>query len=86
MLAQLLLKAIPTMSIGTPSCLIVADTSTTDHMVPDCGAFISYKSVHGLLVCMGNNSSAPVLGHGMAIILLNGQCLLIQNVLHVPSL
>ena len=69
---QLLLKAIPTTSNGTPSCLVVADTGATDHMVPDPSAFISYKSVHSLQVRMGNNSFAPVLGHGMAIILLNG--------------
>jgi hypothetical protein len=85
-LVQLLLKAIPTMSNGTPSCLVVADTSATDHMVPDHSAFISYKSVHGLQVRMGNNSFAPILGHGTAIILLNGQRLLIQNVLYVPGL
>jgi hypothetical protein len=47
-LVQLLLKAIPTMSNGTPSCLVVADTGATDHMVPDRSAFISYKSVRGL--------------------------------------
>ena len=55
-------------------------------MVPDCGAFISYKSVHGLRVRMGNNSFAPVLGRGTAIISLNGQHLLIRHVLHVPEL
>ena len=35
---------------------------------------------------MGNNSYAPVLGRGTAIISLNGQRLLIRNVLHVPAL
>ncbi len=35
---------------------------------------------------MGNNSFAPVLGCGMAIISLNGQHLVICNVLHVPEL
>jgi hypothetical protein len=55
-------------------------------MVPDRGAFISYKSVCSLQVHMGNNSFAPGLGHGTAIILLDGQRLLIQNVLHVPGL
>ena len=85
-LVQSLLKAIPTTSSSTSFCLVVADTGATDHMVPDCGAFISYKSVHGFHVCMGNNSFAPVLGHGTAIISLNGQRLLIRNVLHVPGL
>jgi hypothetical protein len=46
-------------------------------MIPDRGAFISYKSVHGVWVRMGNNSFAPVLGRGMVIISLNGQRLLI---------
>jgi hypothetical protein len=34
---------------------------------------------------MGNNSFLPVLGRGLAIILL-GQCVLDQNALHVPGL
>ncbi len=85
-LVQSLLKAIPTNNRGTPSHLVVVDTGATDHMVPDRGAFISYKAVHGLRVRMGNNSFAPVLGRGTAIISLNGQHLLIHNVLHVPNL
>ncbi len=35
---------------------------------------------------MGNNSFLPDLGRGLAIILLNGQCVLICNALHVPGL
>jgi hypothetical protein len=66
--------------------LVVADTGTTNHMVPDRSAFISYKAVCNLYVQMGNNSYAPVLGQGTAIISLNGQRLLIRNVLHVPAL
>ena len=84
LLVRLLLKAIPTTNSG--SRFVVADTGATDHMVPDRGAFISYKSIHGLRVHMGNNSFAPVLGWGTAIISLNGQRLLIRNVLHVPGL
>jgi hypothetical protein len=67
-----LLKAIPTTNGGTPFRLVVANTSATDHMVPDHGTFISYKSVHSLQVRMGNNFFALVLGRGMAIISLNG--------------
>jgi hypothetical protein len=52
-LVQLLLKAIPTTSGGTSFHLVVADTGATDHMVPNRGAFISYKSVQGLRVRMG---------------------------------
>jgi hypothetical protein len=85
-LIKSLLKAIPTKNGGTPFRLVVANTGAMDHMVPDRGAFISYKSVHGLRVRMGNNSFALVLGCGMAIISLNGQRLLIRHVLHVPEL
>jgi hypothetical protein len=66
--------------------LVVADTDLTDHMLPDRLAFISYKSVRHLRVRMGNNSYAPVLERGTAIVSLNGQRLLIRNVFHVPVL
>jgi hypothetical protein len=68
------------------NCLIVVDTGATNHMLPDRSAFISYKAVRHLHVRMGNNSYAPVLGRGTAIVSLNGQRLLIRNVLHVPAL
>jgi hypothetical protein len=35
---------------------------------------------------MGNNSFLPVLGHGTAIISLNGQRILVRNALHMPGL
>jgi hypothetical protein len=35
---------------------------------------------------MGNNSFAPILGYGTAIISLNGKRILIHNQLHVPAL
>ncbi len=73
------MNAISTTSNGTPFRFAVADTGATDHMVPDRNAFISYKSVVGLRVRMGNNSFAPVLGRGTMIISLNGQRLLILN-------
>jgi hypothetical protein len=85
-LIKALWKAIPTSNGGTPFRLVVANTSATDHMIPDRSTFISYKSVHGLRVCMGNNSFALVLGCGTAIISINGQHLLICHVLHVPDL
>jgi hypothetical protein len=85
-LVQLLLKAIPTTCSDTSSRFVVANTGATGHMVPDRGAFISYTSIQGLRIRMGNNSFAPVLGRGTAIISLNSQCLLIRNVLHVPGL
>ena len=63
--------------------LVVADTTATNHMLPDRLAFILYKSIRNLRVRMRNNSFAPVLGWGTAIISLNRQCVLICNVLHV---
>ncbi len=66
--------------------LVVADTGATNPMLPDRSTFISYKSVWHLCIRMGNNSYAPVLGRGTAIVSLNGQRLLIRNVLHVPAL
>ncbi len=64
---------------------MVADSSTIDHMIPDKSAFISYKMVTNLQVGMGNNLYLLVLGHGTVIISLNGQRILLQNVLHVPG-
>ncbi len=64
----------------------VADSGAADHMFPDKLAFISYKLISNLQVCMGNNSFLPVLGRGTAIILLNGQQVLVRNALHVPGL
>ncbi len=81
-----LLNAISPEILAAALCMVVADTGATNHMLPDCAAFISYKSVHNLCVWMGNNSYAPVLGQGTAIISLNGKCLLIWNVLHLLAL
>jgi hypothetical protein len=79
-LFSFLLRAI---SPADSHCLVMADTGATNHMLPDRSAFILYKSVRHIHVRMGNNSYAPVLGRGTAIISLNGQRLLIRNVLHV---
>jgi hypothetical protein len=64
----------------------VADSRATDHMFPDKSSFISYKIVSGLQVRMGNNLYIPVLGHGTAIVALNGKRVLVWNSLHVPGL
>lgn len=53
-------------------------------MLSDRSAFISYKLVHHLCVQMGNNSNAPVLGQGMAIVSLNGKCLMIRMFFMFP--
>jgi hypothetical protein len=66
--------------------LAVADTGATDHMVPDKSCFISYTSISGLSVRMGNNSYVPVLGDGTAIFALIGKRILVRNVLHVTGL
>ena len=65
---------------------VVADTGTTDHMAPDESCFISYTSISGLSVEIGNNSYGPVLGRGTTIVALNGKHILVRNVLHVPGL
>ena len=64
--------------------LLVADSGATDHMLPDKSVFISYHPVSGRRVRMGNNSFAPILGHGTAVISLNGKKILIRDCLHVP--
>jgi hypothetical protein len=66
--------------------LAVADTGATNHMVPDKSCFISYKSISGLLVQMGNNSYVSVLGRGTATFALNGKCILVRSDLHIPGL
>ena len=55
-------------------------------MIPDKSCFISYKSISGLSVSMGNNSFVPVLGRGTAVFALNGKRVLVRNILHVPGL
>ncbi len=55
-------------------------------MIPDKSAFISYQTVSGRRVRMGNNLFAPILGTGSAIISLNGKRILIQDCLHIPAL
>jgi hypothetical protein len=57
--------------------LLVANTDATDHVIPDKSAFIFYRPVSGRRARMGNNSFAPILGTGLAIISLNGKRILI---------
>jgi hypothetical protein len=57
-----------------------------DHMIPHKLAFISYKPATGRHIRMGNNSFAPILGTGSAIISINGKRILIRVCLHVPTL
>jgi hypothetical protein len=66
--------------------LLVADTGATDLMIPHKLAFISYKPATGRRVHMGNNSFAPILGTGSAIISINGKRILICDCLHIPAL
>jgi hypothetical protein len=73
-------------SSSTRTSLVVADTGATDHMLPDKSTFISYHTVTGRRVHMGNNSFAPIAGHGMAIVSLNGKKILIRDCLHIPDL
>ncbi len=65
---------------------MVADTGAIDHMILDKSAFISYPPVLNCQFQMGNNSFAPILGIGLAIIAVNGKQMLICNYLHIPAL
>ncbi len=71
---------------GEAHDLLVADTGATDHMIQDKSVFISYWPVSGRPVHMGNNSFAPILGSGSAVIAINSKCILIRECLHVPTL
>ena len=73
-------------SSSTRTSLVVAHTGATNHMLPDKSAFISYHTIMGRRVCMGNNSFAPIVGHSTAIVSLNGKKILIRDCLHVPNL
>ena len=55
-------------------------------MIPDKSVFISCRPVSGRRVRMGNNSFAPILGSGSAVIAINGKGILIMEGLHVPAL
>jgi hypothetical protein len=68
---QQLLKNLSLLPVVLPlhhGRMAVADTGATDHMVPDKSCFISYTSISGLSVQMGNNSYVPVLSCGTAIL------------------
>ena len=55
-------------------------------MLPDKSAFISYRPGTHRHVRMGNNSFAPILGSGLAVISVNGRLILHRDCLHVPAL
>ena len=77
--------AIPA-NITSRTSLLVADSGSTDHMIPELAAFISYKPIQNLRVGRGNNTIDHVLGPGTTIFSLNAQCILVCDVLHVPAL
>jgi hypothetical protein len=47
-LSRALSQAISLENVGSTLRLVVVDTGTTGHMLPDRLAFISYKSIHNL--------------------------------------
>jgi hypothetical protein len=51
------LSLIPVNYLHPHGPFAVADTGATNHMIPNKSCFISYKSVSGLSVRMGNNSN-----------------------------
>ena len=75
---------------ATPSILkkrlTIADTGATDHMFPERSSFISYHRSAKSRVRLGNNSFAPILGEGTAIVSLNGKTVMVRDALHVPGL
>ncbi len=82
--AMMLLQDPPAHSIAMPSingqcasCLLFANTGATNHMMPDKLAFISYCPTANCCVPMGNNSFAPILGMGSALIAVNRKRILI---------
>jgi hypothetical protein len=78
LLSKILLRLLP--PIVAPSStgrVTVADTGATDHMVSDKMCFVSYCSISGLTVQMGNNTYILVPGRGTAIFLLGGNCILL---------
>ena len=88
MLDAILLHAIP--SSATPhrlrQKLTIADTSATNHMFPDCLAFIFYHHSTHIQVRLGNTTFTPVLGTDTAIVSLNGKCVFVCNTLYMPGL
>ena len=66
--------------------LTVTDTGATNHMFPERSAIIFYHRSAKPRVCLGNNSFAPILGEGTAIISLNRKVVMVRNALHVPGL
>jgi hypothetical protein len=59
----------------------IANTGATDHMLPDKPA-LSHTRPFSIF----KFGWAIALGHWSAIVSLNGQCILVPNALHVPSL
>ncbi len=67
----------PSINSQRALCLLVADTGATNHMLPDKLAFISYHPAANRRVRMGNNSFAPILGLGSAVVAINWKQILI---------
>jgi hypothetical protein len=76
--------AIPSPRDRCPLRLQVADTSATDHILPDKEAFISYHLVANCHIRMSNYSFAPILGTGSAVIDVNSKWILIQDAFMFP--
>ena len=63
-----------------------ADSGATDPMLPDYGAFISYRKCTNKYVTLGDESRLPIAGIGTAKFSLNKRILIIRNAYHVPVL
>ena len=63
-----------------------ADSGSTDVMIPDFGAFISYRKCVNRFAILGDETPLPILGKGTAKFSRNGKVLLIRNCIHVSGL
>jgi hypothetical protein len=75
---------ISTIQHGHSECC--ADSGATEHMLPDCSAFVSYKRCHNESVTLGDETQLPIMGHGKAVFMINGKTIQVRDALHVPGL
>jgi hypothetical protein len=66
--------------------LAVADSGSTDNMLPDHSAFLSYRRLINRFVTLGDDTRLPILGKGSAKVKLNGKVVILRKCLHVPGL
>lgn len=63
--------------------LAVTDTGTTEHIIPERLAFISYRKFTKSRASLGNISYIQILGEGTSIISLTGKTVMVRNALYL---